>query len=301
MVGNTRPRCSGRCNIWKWMIALPNISRPQSCNVAAIHDLSGFGRCSLTAAIPILSAMGIHCCPLPTAILSNQTGFADFSYLDFTPYMPDFIVHWHRLGLAFRAIYTGFLGSEDQVDVVADFIRAFRTPETIVAVDPVMGDNGRRYPTFSDRMCGRMKELVRQADIVFPNLTETVLLTGCRTPIDRLTEADIAALAEEIAALGPRQVVVTGVAQPDAVTNYLFDYHTGERMAIGSGYNHKSYSGTGDIFASVVCGGLTRGESLPDAVRRAVDFIKRAVDYTEACEGDTRAGVLFEPFLKELG
>lgn len=283
------------------MVNLKNSRRLAYPNVAAIHDLSGFGRCSLTAAIPILSAMGIHCCPLPTAILSNQTGFADFSYLDFTSYMPDFIAHWERLGLEFDTIYSGFLGSENQVDIVAEFSRNFRTPRTVVAVDPVMGDNGSRYPTFSDAMCSRMKRLVGCADIVFPNLTEAALLTGCRTPIGLLSRPDIAALAQDIAALGPRQVVITGVAEAETVANYLFDFRTGERLAIGSRYNHKSYSGTGDIFASVVCGCLTRGEHLPAAVQRATDFIKKAVDFTESRETDPREGILFEPFLRELG
>lgn len=283
------------------MVAL-NISRRSAYpNAAAIHDLSGFGRCSLTAAIPILSAMGVHCCPLPTAILSSQTGFSDFSYLDFTPYLPDFIAHWKRLGLSFDTIYSGFLGSEDQVDVVIDFIRDFRTPGTIVAVDPVMGDNGCRYPTFSDTMCTRMTELVRHADIVFPNLTEALLLTGCRTPIDRLEPEDIAPLAEQISALGPRQVIITGVPAAERIINYLFDFQTGERLTVASGYNHKSYSGTGDIFASVICGALSRGENLPDAVRRAAGFIKKAVDFTQSRGTDPREGVLFEPFLKELG
>ena len=271
-------------------------------NIAAVHDLSGFGRCSLTAAIPILSAMGIHCCPLPTAILSNQTGFEDFSYLDFTPYMADYIAHWEKRGIEFDAIYSGFLGGEAQVDIVIDLIRSMRQPGTRIAVDPVMGDNGRKYPTFSDSMCARMRKLVEQADIVFPNLTEALLLTGSHLPLEKLRDADIAGIAAEISAAGPRQIVITGAVREDTVANYIFDF-TGpqpQRLEISSAYNHQSYSGTGDIFASIVCGCLIRGDTLLHAAETAVTFIKKAVDYTEEKGTDNREGILFEPFLKEL-
>ena len=269
-------------------------------NIAAVHDLSGFGRCSLTAAIPILSAMGIHCCPLPTAILSNQTGFEDFSYLDFTPFMADYIAHWKKRGIEFDAIYSGFLGGEEQVDIVIDLIRTMRQPGTRIAVDPVLGDNGRKYPTFSDSMCARMRKLVEHADIVFPNLTEALLLTGSRLPLEKLREADISAMASDISAAGPRQIVITGAVCDDTVTNYIFDFAASQRLTISSAYNHQSYSGTGDIFASIVCGCLTRGEALPDAAKTAAAFIKKTVDYTEEKGTDNREGILFEPFLKEL-
>jgi pyridoxine kinase len=272
-------------------------SKPK--RIAAVHDLSGFGRCSLTAAIPILSAMGLHCCPMPTAVLSSQTGFSDFSYLDFTPYLPDFIGGWRRLGLSFDAVYSGFLGSVGQIDIVSDFIKEFRTQDTLIAVDPVMGDNGRQYPGFSDEMCSRMTDLVRCADMVFPNLTEALMLTG-RAP-SAAAECSAQTLAREISSLGPSKVIITGGVEKDKVTNYVYDSATGSFSGISGPYSGTSYSGTGDIFASVVTGSLTLGRGLEDSVRTAAAFIAKAVALADSLGSDPREGVIFEPYLKELG
>ena len=147
--------------------------------VAAIHDMSGFGRCSLTVAIPVLSAMGVQCCPLPTAFLSTHTGgFQGFTFLDMTEEMPRVAEHWKSLGLTFSAIYSGFLGSERQIGIVADFIREFRTPGTVVVVDPVMGDDGQAYQTYTPAMCGGMARLAELADVITPNATEAAFLLG---------------------------------------------------------------------------------------------------------------------------
>ena len=147
--------------------------------VAAIHDMSGFGRCSLTVAIPILSAMGVQCCPLPTAFLSTHTGgFEGFTFLDMTDEMSKVADHWASLGLTFQAVYSGFLGSERQIGVVEDFIRRFRGPDTVVVVDPVMGDYGRVYQTYTAAMCSGMARLAELADVITPNLTEAALLLG---------------------------------------------------------------------------------------------------------------------------
>ena len=147
--------------------------------VAAVHDLSGFGRCSLTVAIPILSAMGVQCCPLPTAFLSTHTGgFQGFTFLDMTEEMPRVSAHWKGLGIRFQAVYSGFLGSARQIGVVSDFIRDFRTPETLIVVDPVMGDDGRAYQTCTPDLCAGMAQLAEEADVITPNLTEAAFLLG---------------------------------------------------------------------------------------------------------------------------
>ncbi len=147
--------------------------------VAAIHDLSGFGRCSLTVAIPILSAMGLQCCPLPTAFLSTHTGgFEGFTFLDMTEEMPRVAAHWKSLDLRFQAIYSGFLGSVRQIDIVENFIREFRREDTVVVVDPVMGDHGEVYQTYTSAMCAGMARLAELADVITPNLTEAALLLG---------------------------------------------------------------------------------------------------------------------------
>ena len=153
--------------------------------VAAIHDMSGFGRCSLTVAIPILSAMGVQCCSLPSAFLSTHTGgFEGFTFLDMTDEMPKVADHWASLGLTFQAIYSGFLGSARQIGIVEDFIRRFRRPDTVVVIDPVMGDYGRVYQTYTAAMCDGMARLAELADVITPNLTEAALLLG--QPYDAL-------------------------------------------------------------------------------------------------------------------
>lgn len=268
--------------------------------VAAIHDLSGFSRCSLMAAIPILTVMGHQCCPLPTALLSSQTGFGGFTCFDFTNEMPAYIHHWQELGLSFDTIYSGFLGSENQIDIVIDFIKRFRKSGTLVAVDPVMGDNGAKYPTFSDRMCEEMKRLVRCADIVFPNMTEAAMLTGAPMPEKSPDDSHLSVMAKEISSMGPKQVVITGVVRGDAVYNYVYDFNIGRQFQFSAGFNHCSYSGTGDIFASIVCGCLTRGEVLEQAVKKATRFIEKAVKYTHGLGTEPREGIAYEGFLKEL-
>ena len=147
--------------------------------VAAIHDLSGFGRCSLTVAIPVLSAMGVQCCPLPTAVLSTHTGgFEGYTFRDLTEEMAAAAAHWKALDLRFDAVYSGFLGSERQIGLVRQFLRDFRRPGTLAVVDPVMGDFGRVYETYTPAMCRRMADLTAEADVITPNLTEAALLLG---------------------------------------------------------------------------------------------------------------------------
>jgi pyridoxine kinase len=281
--------------ICEWMIILNNIKK-----IAAVHDLSGFGRCSLTAAIPVLSVMGVQCCPMPTAVLSNQTGFESYSYLDFTPYMPEYINQWEKLDIEFDAIYTGFLGSEQQIDVVIDFITRFKKADTWVAVDPVMGDNGKLYPIYSDSMCDNMKRLISHADIVMPNLTEAAFLAGWQHPILEAEKADIIEIAERISQLGPQKIIITGAIKQNIVTNHVFDFSRGLQFETSSGYNHKTYSGAGDVFASIICGSILNGESLQTAVIKASEFVEKAVNYTSSIDTNEKHGIMFEKFLKEL-
>ena len=181
--------------------------------VAAIHDMSGFGRCSLTVAIPILSAMGVQCCPLPTAFLSTHTGgFEGFTFLDMTDEMSKVADHWASLGLTFQAVYSGFLGSERQIGVVENFICRFRGPDTVVVVDPVMGDYGRVYQTYTAAMCNGMARLAELADVITPNLTEAALLLG--QPYETLPagEAGLREITERLSLGGRRSVVLTGAS-----------------------------------------------------------------------------------------
>ena len=244
--------------------------------VAAIHDMSGFGRCSLTVAIPVLSAMGLQCCPLPTAFLSTHTGgFEGFSFLDMTDEMPRAAEHWKTLDLGFQCIYSGFLGSERQIQIVSDFIRDFREEDTVVVVDPVMGDHGTVYQTYTPAMCEGMVHLAEQADVIVPNLTEAALLLG--VPYGELPtgENGCREIVERLSLDGRRSVVLTGAyAAPELTGAMCFDAKTGRTKSVQVRRIPREFYGTGDVFASVLAGALVKGETLPDASRQAVEFVR---------------------------
>ncbi len=267
--------------------------------VAAIHDLSGFGRCSLTVAIPILSAMGVQCCPLPTAFLSTHTGgFQNFTFLDMTDEMPKVAAHWKSLDLQFNAVYSGFLGSEQQISIVEDFIHTFRGPETVVVVDPVMGDQGQVYQTYTPAMCAGMARLAESADVITPNLTEAALLLG--VPYETLdTGAEgCRAIAERLSLDGRRSVVLTGASVAEDRTGAMcFDARTGRTEAVQTQRVPREFHGTGDVFASVLTGALVRGASLPGAAAQAVEFVRACAERTAKIDLPMREGVDFEPLL----
>lgn len=275
---------------------------------AVIHDLSGFGRCSLTEAIPILSVMGVQCCPLPTAFLSTHTGgFTGFTFLDMTGEMTRTAAHWKSLDLQFQAIYSGFLGSERQIGIVADFIRDFRGPDTLVVVDPVMGDDGKAYQTYTPAMCAGMARLAELADVITPNLTEAAfllgrdygqLLDGGRAIHD---QAALRALVEDLSLGGKRSVALTGAAlEPGRTGAVCFDARTGEFSAAQADFVAHPLHGTGDIFASVLTGALLRGSGLRKGAELAVDFIHSCALRTVSQGLPLREGVDFEPLLGDL-
>lgn len=270
--------------------------------VAAIHDMSGFGRCSLTVAIPILSAMGIQCCPLPTAFLSTHTGgFEGFTFLDMTNEMPKVSAHWKQLGLSFQALYSGFLGSERQIGIVEDFIRDFRSPGTVVVVDPVMGDHGKVYQTYTPAMCAGTAHLAAQADVITPNLTEAALLLG--VPYENLPagESGCREIVERLSLEGKRSVVLTGASAGEDETGAVcFDTATGRVETVQTKRVPREFHGTGDVFASVLTGALVQGASLTSAARAAVDFVRLCAERTAAQGLPMREGVDFEPLLGTL-
>lgn len=275
---------------------------PTTPRVAAIHDISGFGRCSLTVAIPILSVMGLQCCPVPTASLSTHTGdFEGFTFLDMTDEMPKIAAHWKSLNLEFQAIYSGFLGSERQIRIVEDFIHTFRRPDTVVVVDPVMGDHGEVYQTYTPAMCAGMAHLAEHADVITPNLTEAALLLG--VPYESLPagEAGCRAIAEQLSMGGRRSVVLTGVsAGPELTGAACFDAGTGRTHLLQTQRVRREFLGSGDVFSSVLTGALVRGDSLPSATRQAVEFVRACAERTAAQDLPRREGVDFEPLLHLL-
>jgi len=277
--------------------------------VAVIHDLSGIGRCSLNVAISILAVLKNQACPLPTAILSNQTGFKNFSFLDFTPYIKEYYSHWKQIGYTFDAIYSGFLGSVSQIDLLTDFITQFKTDKTLVIIDPVMGDNGKLYSIYPQDYPQHMKALIHYADVITPNFTEFELLTGYDALKEGINKEKLLEHGRKLAELGPKQIIVTGVVdekRPQYLFNVGMDFKKEDYFEIGVPYNNISYSGTGDIFASIVCGYLTHGYALKESVERATHFIAKAIDYTTKYAKDhrqvvdTNEGIMYEIFLKEL-
>ena len=266
--------------------------------VAAIHDLSGFGRCSLTVALPILSAMGVQCCPLPTAFLSTHTGgFEGFTFLDMTDEMPGVARHWASLGLRFDAVYSGFLGSARQIGVVEGLIRDFRG-DGVVVVDPVMGDSGTVYRTYTPEMCAGMARLAQRADVITPNLTEAALLLGL--PYGELPtgEAGLRSVVERLSLEGRRSVVLTGAGlEPGATGAMCFDASTGRTEAVQTRRVEQDFHGTGDVFSSVLTGALVQGMSLTEAAREAAEFVRACAERTAAENLPMREGVDFEPLL----
>lgn len=263
--------------------------------IAAIHDLSGFGRCSLTVALPILSAMGTQCCPLPTAFLSTHTGgFNGFTFLDMTDEMSRVAAHWKSLDLQFDAIYSGFLGSERQIDLVEEFFRDFRRPNTLTIVDPVMGDHGEVYQTYTPAMCAGMIRLARLADVITPNLTEAALLLDL--PLDALPAPQ--ETVERLSLDGRRSVVLTGVSMSPGMTGAMcFDAKTGRAEAVQTAFVAHEFHGTGDVFASVLTGSLVQDRNLNEAAMLAAKFVRACAERTAKEDLPIREGVEFEPLL----
>lgn len=265
--------------------------------VAAINDLSGLGRCSLTAAIPILSAMGVQACPLPTAALSNQTGFESFASIDLSAQISRFSLEWRKRGVTFDGIYTGFLNGPAQAGQIADWIDQFRAPQTHVLVDPVLGDRGRIYPVFDHTMIAAVRALVAKADVITPNLTEACVLAETNyeeaSHSNKLDAVRLAARA--LQEQGPSTVVITGIPRGERIINAVFTPN-GEQL-IATQRMGDGFSGTGDILASVLCGGLVRGMEPRAALDLAAALLQKAIAHTYAEGSDPNDGVAFEPYL----
>lgn len=275
----------------------PNVRR-----IAAIHDLSGIGRTSLMAVIPILSTMGFNVCPLPTAILSNHSQYPDFSFLDLTEEMPRIIDQWEKLGVTFDAIYTGYMGSPRQIEIVCGFIERFRTADTLVVVDPVLGDNGHLYSKMTQEMVEEMRRLACRADVLTPNLTEAFALLDRPYKTDCTTE-ELKDLIAELSEMGPDTVINTGVPVPgqSGLTSVIARSKSDLRTwKVTCPYLPAHYPGTGDSFTSVITGSLLQGDSLPIALDRAAQFILQGIRSTFGYRMDNRDGILLERVLPNL-
>ena len=267
--------------------------------IAVINDISGFGRCSIAVSMPIISAMKVQCCPVPTSIFSNHTGFPEFFFDDYTEKMQAYIDNWKKLHLEFHGIQTGFLGSEQKIEIVKQFIEDLCTPHTMVIIDPVMGDHGKTYPTYTPELCQAMKQLVAYADILTPNLTEACILTDTPFHEGHWTMKELEQLAQQLAAQGPEKIVITGVPQKKYVSNLVFEQGGVPKLLrtlrIGS-----ERSGTGDVFSSIIAADAVNHVPFEQSVRKASRFIKKCILRSIELGLPKTDGVCFEEFLTTL-
>lgn len=267
--------------------------------IAVVNDISGFGRCSVSVALPIISAMKIQCCPLPTAILSAHTGFPDFYFNDYTPHMRAYMNNWNELNIDFDGIYTGFLGSKEQIDIVIEFIKMFKKDNTVVIVDPVMGDYGKLYSTYTKEMCDEMKRLIEYADLITPNLTEACKLLDIPYPEKSLAPAELENIAKDLCTRGPSKVVITGLQYNGNIQNFIYEVGKPYKI-INVEKIGEDRSGTGDVFTSIVASNIVKGEGLVDSVEKASNFISKTIDYTIKLDVPVTHGICFEEYLNEL-
>ena len=266
--------------------------------IAVINDFSVFGRCSIAVALPILSVMKVQCCPLPTSIFSNHTGFPSYFFEDYTSRMVPYMQEWKKLDLHFNGICSGFLGSKEQIEIVKKFFKEFKTEETQIIVDPVMGDYGKPYPTYTEEMCGEMKKLVEFADILTPNVTEACVLTD--TPYkEKWKIEEIQEMAEKIHAMGPKKIAITGIVQGGFIANFC--YEEGQQPKVLRTHKEGTQrSGTGDIFASIIAADAVNGVPFYKSVKKASDFIKKCIIRSQELDIPLTDGVCFEEVLGKL-
>lgn len=270
--------------------------------IAAVHDISCIGRCAQTVIIPILSAMGVQVCPLPTALLSTHTGgYTDFTFLDLSSEIDCITNHWKKLGTTFDAVYSGFLGSAEQIQKVFDFAQHCKknNPDCIFLADPVMGDDGCKYATYTDEMCNLTKHLVSCADIITPNLTEACLLLDipykANFPCDEINNMLIS-----LSNMGCKNVIITGIHKDNLVGAAYYSKESGTFGEYFTRRDPNNYPGAGDTFSSILLACFLKKIPLHDSVAKACDFISNASGYTSALSTPVREGLVIEPLLSEL-
>lgn len=276
--------------------------------VAAANDISGFGRVSLTEACPILSAMGVEVCPLPTAVLSTHTyKFEDYTFCDMTDSIEKMLEHWKKLGIQFDGICTGYMASARQIEILSEFIKEKKTEGALVVIDPVLGDNdlADAETVYYDRMNDllvAMQKYVQLADVITPNLTEACLLLGESYPKDFVTEAELKDMMVRLSELGPAGVAVTSVMLGEnQMCVGVYDKKSNRASLIDCGFVNRPFHGTGDIFAAVLTGALVKGNGIKESAKMAVDFVRAAIAETlKYPDIKTEHGVIFEKVLGQL-
>lgn len=263
--------------------------------VLALHDLSGFGRCALTVVIPVMSSLGIQVCPVPTAALSTHTGgFEGFAFQDMTEFMRDTLRHYKELNLTFEGVYSGFLGSAEQCDIVGEYIDAFG--QGMVLVDPVLGDNGVLYSTVTDALVVKMRKLVSKAKIITPNMTEGAYLLE-ESATEQLTKEKAIQWAKRLCDFGPSCCVLTGVhlkEEEGKVFSVLYEKGTGTACCYGSQEVYGEYPGAGDAFASVFLSYLLKEETDQTCLAKASDYVYQKIALAKKQGNPPREGLPLE-------
>lgn len=271
----------------------------KSTKVAAIHDLSGIGRCSLSVILPTLSVQGIQVCPIPTTVLSAHTGgFGNIAVHDLTGYILSALEHYKALRYNFDCVYSGYLASIEQIDHCLDFFNYYK--DSLKVVDPVMADNGVPYKMCTPELRSRMKELTAIADIITPNVTEAAMLLGESPVQPDLSSQKMKSFLLKLSELGPDIVVITSVFSDGKAYNIGYDKKHSKFWKVRYNYINVNYPGTGDVFASVLTGSILRGDSLPIAMNRATAFLEIAIKTTFSYSTDTREGIMLENCLDFL-
>lgn len=268
--------------------------------IALINDYTGFGRCSVSVMAPIISAMKIQAVTVPTAILSAHTQFPEYFFDDYTPKMKEYIQTYKDIGLTFDAMATGFLGSEEQTDIVIDFIQSFKNNAEFVLVDPVMGDFGKMYKTYTDGMCSKMKELIRYADIITPNLTELCYLLDEDYKEGRFSIDELGQMCRRLSERGPAHIVVTGVPfNSRQIMNYIYSRGEDERIVMVDRIGGDR-SGTGDVISSIIAGMFLNGFGFYESVKKAAEYASKCIKYCEDENVPIHWGLCFEMYMDEL-
>ncbi len=265
--------------------------------IAVINDMTGFGRCSLSVEMPIISHLGVQCCPVVTAVLSNHSAYESFNIVDYTENLPKYIAEWKKLGLKFNGILTGFYGSTKQFDIAEDFIRDFSDENTVVIIDPIMGDNGIKYSTYNDALCAKMREFVKNADVLTPNLTECCILGECEYS-EEMSDNDIKAICTGLRKKLKKgcHLVVTGIQRGNFICNYIAENDRWIKKKSAG----QTRCGTGDVFSSIIAADAVRRVDFEKSVIRAADFVKACIVESDKCNIPVTDGVCFEKILYKL-
>ncbi len=268
--------------------------------IATIQDISCFGKCSLTVALPVISACGVEACPIPTAVLSTHTGgFEGLTFCDLTKEVTAVADHWEKLDISFDGIYTGYLGSREQLKIVSDFIDTFKKENTLVFIDPVMGDHGKLYAGFDESFAKEMTSLVKKADIIAPNLTEAAYLLGEKYK-EEYTDDEIMAMLKKLSLMGARTVIITGVRHGDKLGVFAYESEKDEHTQYFRERINDTFHGTGDVFASVCSSALVKGFSVKEAIAAATDFVVDCILRTVPDKENHWYSVKFEECIPNL-